>query len=95
MLVYFPDARVEFHDGRVEIREIKDVYDAERDPDYDEKIGYAREIYDGDRMGLRRFWSAATSRRSRGLPESRKTSNSIGTRVHGFDMSEAFSTIER
>jgi hypothetical protein len=46
-LVYFPDIRRDLADGAVEIREVKRLYDPESDPDYDLKLGLAREVYRG------------------------------------------------
>jgi hypothetical protein len=44
-LVYFPDVRLDYADGRVEILEIKKFYRPK--PDYAQKLALASEIYEG------------------------------------------------
>jgi hypothetical protein len=45
---YTPD-RLDFHaDGSIEIVEVKDVFEAEREPDYAEKLNIARAIYEAN-----------------------------------------------
>lgn len=93
-LVYFPDAYVEFHDGRVEIREIKDVYEEERDPLYHDKINYAHDVYRG------RGWSfvlleRVDIERQPGHRNARTIQADRHVKFTGFDLDRAFACIER
>lgn len=93
-LVYFPDTIVHFHDGRTQIREIKDVYDAEFDPDYDDKLRFARDIYRGlgwDFVILERDQVEAQP----GYRNARSIQFDRHVKFTGFDLDAAFGCIER
>ena len=46
---YTPDREDRFADGRVEIVEVKDEFEADKDPDYNAKLDYFAEVY--ERLG--------------------------------------------
>jgi hypothetical protein len=46
---YSPDREDRFADGRIEIVEVKDEFEADKDPDYSAKLDYFAEVY--DRLG--------------------------------------------
>jgi hypothetical protein len=46
---YTPDREDRFGDGRIEIVEVKDKFEADKDPDYTAKLSYFAEVY--DRLG--------------------------------------------
>lgn len=46
---YTPDREDTFADGRIEIVEVKDEFEADKDPDYNSKLSYFAEVY--ERLG--------------------------------------------
>lgn len=46
---YTPDREDRFADGHIEIVEVKDDFEADKDPDYEAKLSYFAEVY--DRLG--------------------------------------------
>lgn len=46
---YTPDREDRFADGRIEIVEVKDEFEADKDPDYNAKLDYFAEVY--ERLG--------------------------------------------
>ena len=46
---YTPDREDQFADGRIEIVEVKDEFEADKDPDYTVKLNYFAEVY--ERLG--------------------------------------------